>query len=194
MLDTHGRKYIAPVIDGAARGLLKLRLNANQVTFGALVFGILAGVLIFHGQVVFALLSLWFSGFLDAVDGSMARMSKTSSPWGTVLDITYDRIAETGVILGLAFRYPEAMWAMLLLTSAIIISMTVFLTVGAVAEKKGVKSFYYQVGLAERTEGFIMLSAMMLFSNYLALLTLIFAGMVIFTAAQRFMEARRILE
>lgn len=193
MLDTHGRKYIAPLIDGAARGLLKLRLTANQVTCCALVFGILAGVLTFYGLVAFALLSLWFSGFLDAVDGSMARISKTTSSWGTVLDITYDRMVETGVILGLAFRYPEAMWAMLLLVSAIVISMTVFLTVGAVAEKKGVKSFYYQAGLAERTEGFIMLSVMMLFSNYLVVLTLVFAGMVIFTAAQRFLEAGRSL-
>jgi archaetidylinositol phosphate synthase len=133
------------------------------------------------------------SGFLDAVDGTMARLTKPSS-WGTVLDVTLDRLVEISVILGLAFAFPDAMWALLLLSVSIIFSMTVFLTVGAVSENKGMKSFHYQAGLAERTEGFILFTLMILLANHLLLITLIFLAVEIFTGMQRLLEARRILK
>ncbi|MEH6991973.1 CDP-alcohol phosphatidyltransferase family protein [Neobacillus drentensis] len=97
----------------------------------------------------------WVSGFLDAVDGSMARYSKSSSAWGTVLDVTFDRVVETGILVALALRHPEPniLFLFLLLAISIVFTMTIFLTVGALSEKETYKSFYYQPGLAERTEG-----------------------------------------
>lgn len=192
MLDTHARKYVEPIIAKTAKGFVKLKLSANQVTLIAFLIGVCAGPLIYSGQTLLALLALWLSGYLDAVDGAIARQTKTSE-WGTVMDITYDRLVEISVMLGLAFRFQEAMGAMLLLSVAIIVSMTVFLTVGAVSEKKGAKSFYYQAGVMERTEGFILFSAMMIFTNHLTVLTLLYAFLVTFTAGQRLREAKRIL-
>jgi hypothetical protein len=72
--------------------------------------------------------------------------------------------------------------------------MTVFLTVGAVAEKSGIKTFYYQPGLAERTEGFILFSLMIVFPDYLIAIGLVFLGVEIFTAVQRLTEAGKILK
>lgn len=57
------------------------------------------------------------------------------------MDVTFDRIVEVSVILGVAFLHPDITWALLLLSVSIIISMTIFLTVGAVSEKQGMKSF-----------------------------------------------------
>jgi phosphatidylglycerophosphate synthase len=193
MLDTHGRKLFDPMINKVAGFLISVSFSANQVTCLAFMIGISAGLLTYFNLAFWAVLALWISGFLDAVDGSIARKTQTSSPWGTVLDITFDRVVEISIILGLAYRFPLSIWAMLLLTSAIIISMTIFLSVGNVSPKKGMKSFYYQAGLAERTEGFIMLTAMILLTQYLTFITLIFAGMVIFTAGQRLIEAHKIL-
>jgi phosphatidylglycerophosphate synthase len=155
MLDTHGRRFVQPVIEKTAKGLLKVGLTANQVTYIAFFIGLSTGPFIYLDYSLWAVFALWLSGFLDAVDGSMARITKPS-PWGTVLDVSFDRLVEISVILGLAFRFPEVMWALLLLSVSIIYSMTIFLTVGAVSEKQGMKSFYYQAGLAERTEGFIL--------------------------------------
>ena len=76
---------------------------------------------------------------------------------------------------------------------SIIVAMTVFLTVGALSEKQGMKSFYYQAGLAERTEGFILFSLMIVFSPYLTAITLLFIAVQIFTIFQRMAEAKRIL-
>ncbi len=192
MLDTHARNYIQPIIEKVADLFERAGFSPNQVTLIASFLGIGSGGLVFIGWNLTAFLALWLSGLLDAVDGTLARRTKPSS-WGTVLDITFDRIVELSIIIALALRYPEATFYLLLLCGAIIISMTVFLTVGAVSENKGKKSFYYQAGLAERTEGFIMLSLMMLFSNGLVPLTLIFFAMVLYTAGQRLWEAKKIL-
>ncbi|WP_026690612.1 CDP-alcohol phosphatidyltransferase family protein [Alteribacter aurantiacus] len=192
MLDTHARKYVQPMIGKTADQLLKLNLTANQVTVAAFVIGVSSGVFVYFGMPIVAVLVLWISGFLDAVDGSMARKTE-STPFGTVMDVTFDRLVEISVILGLAFLYPDVMWALLLLSVSIIFSMTVFLTVGAVSEKSGMKSFYYQAGLAERTEGFILFTFMILFPTFLLYTTLVFLFVEIITGMQRMLEAKQVL-
>lgn len=192
MLDTHGRKYVEPIIEKAADLLARWGLSPNQVTLSSFLVGLSAGVLVYLGWTITAIITLWFSGFLDAVDGTMARRTQTT-PWGTVLDITLDRVVELSIIMALAFRLPQTAWALLLLCGAIIISMTVFLTMGAVSEKRGTKSFYYQAGLAERTEGFIMFSLMIFFSGHMIQLTLVFFALIMVTAGQRLWEAKKIL-
>lgn len=192
MLDTKGRHLVQPIIEKTAKSLLKIELTANSVTMIAFIIGISTGIFIYFDLTFWAVFVLWLSGFLDAVDGTMARLTKPSS-YGTILDISFDRLVEISVILGLAFRFPEAMWALLLLSVSIIYAMTIFLTVGAVSEKKGIKSFYYQPGLAERTEGFLLFTLMIIFTEYLIVLTLIFLAVEVFTSLQRLREAKKIL-
>lgn len=192
MLDTHARKWVQPSIEGTGRLFLKKGLSANQVTVMAFIIGSATGLVYYLGFPIIAVILLWLSGFLDAVDGTMARLTKPSS-FGTVMDVTFDRIVEISVILGVAFLHPDSMWALLLLSVSIIISMTIFLTVGAVSEKQGMKSFYYQAGLAERTEGFILFSVMMLFPSIVLFTTLLFFAVELYTGIQRFLEAKRLL-
>ena len=193
MLDTHARKHVQPMVEKTADYLLKRGLTADSVTKIAFIIGLSTGVFIYLDQPLIAIAALWLSGYLDVVDGTMARKTKPSA-WGTLLDISFDRMVEISVILGLAFRFPESMWALLLLSVSIIIAMTVFLTVGALSDKQGMKSFYYQAGLAERTEGFILFTLMIAFSTYLTVITLIFLAMQIVTILQRMAEARKILK
>lgn len=194
MIDTYARKYAQPIIQRTARSFIGMGLNANQVTWTAFVFGVASNVLVYLERPVLAIIVLWLSGYLDAVDGSMAREQNEISAWGTVMDVTFDRIVELGIIIALAIRFPQVQLLLLLLTSAIVFSMTVFLTVGALSDKKGIKSFYYQAGLAERTEGFILFSVMVLFPHWLMWSTGLFLCVEIFTGLQRMLEARRILE
>lgn len=193
MLDTHARKYVQPAVEKTANLLLKMGFSADGVTKIAFAIGMSSGIFIYLEQPFWAVFVLWFSGYLDVVDGTMARKTKPSS-WGTLLDISFDRLVEISVILGLAFRFPDSMWALLLLSVSIIVAMTVFLTVGALADKEGMKSFYYQAGLAERTEGFILFTLMIVFSTYLTAITLIFFAVQLITIFQRMAEARRILK
>lgn len=193
MLDTHARKHVQPIVEKTADVFLKLGFTANGVTKIAFVIGMTSGFFIYLDQPFWAIFVLWLSGYLDVVDGTMARKTKPSS-WGTLLDISFDRLVEISVILGLAFRFPDSMWALLLLSVSIIVAMTVFLTVGALSDKEGMKSFYYQAGLAERTEGFILFTLMIVFSAYLTAITLVFCAVQLITISQRMAEARRILK
>lgn len=195
MLDTYGRKAVQPIISKTAQYLLKIGLRANHVTYIAFLIGLLASVLVYFGHPIAGVVVLWVSGFLDAVDGSMARYSKSSSAWGTVLDVTFDRVVETGILVALALRHPEPniLFLFLLLANSIIFTMTIFLTVGALSEKESYKSFYYQPGLAERTEGFILFSLLVLFQGQLELWTIIFIAVELITGFQRLLEAKRIL-
>ncbi|NJP37875.1 CDP-alcohol phosphatidyltransferase family protein [Alkalicoccus luteus] len=193
MIDTKARYIVQPVIEKTAGVALRTGLSANQMTVLGFLTGAAAAGAVFAGWYVTGFLLLWFSGFLDAVDGTMARKT-TSTKFGTVLDVSFDRLVEAGIILALAFRYPDLMWAMLLLMASILYTVTIFLTVGAVADKKTEKSFYYQPALAERTEGFILLSLMILFTEYLLFFTLLFLAVELITAFQRLYMAKKLLQ
>ena len=194
MLDTHGRKYVEPIIESVANAFINRNISANKVTVLAFVLGISSGGWMLMGQPLIATAVLWISGLLDAVDGAIARKTGTSSSWGALMDITFDRIVELSVIISLAVLYPQARLVLIMLTGSIIISMTVFLTVGALSKNTKNKAFYYQAGLAERTEGFIMSSLMMLFSNHIIIITIVYFLAILFTAGQRLKEAYELLK
>jgi len=193
MLDTHGRKYIQPIIKYFANKFIKMGFSANKVTLIAFILGLCVSLSIYLDYSLVGIIFLWISGFLDAVDGTIARL-KGSNFFGALMDITFDRIVEIGMILVLAIKYPENIFLFLLLTSSIIISMTIFLTVGTLSSKISEKSFYYQAGLAERTEGFIFFTGMILFPQYIKIILIIFILIIIITAGQRMIEAKKILQ
>jgi len=193
MLDTKARKYFNVLFDKTARRFLAWGLCPNHVTTAALVVGIGAGLTLYLGHPLPAVGLLWLSGFLDAVDGSMARHSETSSPAGAMYDIVSDRIVELSIFWALALLYPQCLYAMLALVTAALLSMTVFLTTGMLARKSGGKSFYYQAGLMERTEGFIASTCMMLLSKWIIPITWSYAALIGITIVQRLAEAVKLL-
>ncbi len=189
MLDTNVRNKVQGLFDGLAKLFIKYHISANQVTIMALILGLMPSVLLFTTSlIILPVVLLWISGLLDAVDGTVARKTQ-STLFGTIMDIVFDRIVEVGLILGLAYRHPELLFLLLVLESVIILSLTVFLTVAAASEKASEKSFYYQPGFAERTEGFILFSLMILLPNYSLYILIIFIVAVLMTAVQRFLEA-----
>ena len=194
MLDTHARKYVNPIIELGAKFLLRLKLTPNNVTILALLLGISTSIFLYFDMQIIAVTLLWVSGYLDAVDGAMARRSNSSSSFGTLLEIVSDRIVEVSIVLVLGLKFVDVRYNIIVLTVCILMSMTIFLTVGALSEKKGVKSFYYQAGVAERSEGFIFFSLMILIPSYLGIITNIFSILIIITAIQRFLEAKRLLD
>ncbi len=194
MLDTHARKYVEKPIDLISKYLLALNLKPIHVTIIALFIGLIPSLLIVRTNlIILPVIFLWISGLFDAIDGNMARKSNQKSHIGGFCDIVFDRIVELSVIISLGYIYPEALFPLLLLTCSILISMTIFLTVGALAENTKEKAFKYQVGLMERTEGFIFFSLMMIFRDYLGQITLVFAGCILYTIFQRFKEALELL-
>lgn len=192
MIDTHLRKYTNSIFNKSAQILIDLKMTPNQVTILALITGILASVAFYFDYIWLAVGFLWISGFLDVTDGQMARILQTSSDLGALLDIVFDRIVELCFILVLGLKFPEFSFVFMILLASIVLSMTVFLTVGALSEKNSEKAFYYQAGLMERTETFIFFTAMIL-TPFVKILATIFALGIFFTAGQRIVEAVKLL-
>lgn len=189
MLDTYCRKYFDGAIHRTAKLFLKMRLRPTQVTVGAAIIGVGAAFAYGMEMPIPSVLFLWLSGGLDAVDGAMARLGRQVSPVGTLLDIFFDRVVELSFIIAFALRHQEAVFNLLILACAIVLSMTVFLTSGNLLENTGVKSFRYQAGLMERTEGFIMFTIMILLDSYMGITALLYALLIYFTAGQRLISA-----
>lgn len=194
MLDTHCRRYVQPIIGIGANFFLKLGFTANGVTILAMLIGVSSGIFTYLDYNYIGVLVLWLSGYLDAVDGTIARETNSSSAFGTIVDITFDRMVEASVIIGVASRYRELSYSAMLLSISIIITMTIFLTTGSLTDKKSEKSFYYQAGLAERTEGFIMFSLIILLKDKAEIMIYALTIMIIITILQRFLEARKIVK
>lgn len=192
MLDTNARRYVQPLFDAVARVCVSLGVSANALTIAGMLVGVVAALSVLHDYPVIGFAMLWLSGLIDAVDGTLARLTKPSA-LGAVLDITFDRVVEMAVIVALAALHPDARFVLLILAGTIAIAMSLFLSIGAAVANATVKSFHYAPGLGERTEAFICLSLMVLDRERLLLWTWMFIDVIVFTMAQRLYHAYYLL-
>jgi len=136
-----------------------------------------------------AFLALLLSGFLDTLDGSLARYLNLVTSKGAALDIVCDRIVELAVIIGLFFvdANVRALPSLVMLGS-ILLCITTFLVVGIFVENPSMKSFFYSPGLIERGEAFIFFSIMILFPSTFMVAAYLFSALTLFTAIFRLWE------
>ena len=192
MLDTYGRQHISKFIDKIAIYLYEKNITANTVTSIALIIGITSAIALFFSKILLSLFLLWLSGLLDVVDGNLARISQMSTQKGMLFDIFFDRIVESSILITISILYVNLRLNIIFLFFAILMSMTVFLISGNIIENTSQKSFHYQAGLMERTEGFIMLSLIIIFQNSITINT--FTILVLITVIQRFSETLNYLD
>lgn len=67
-------------------------ISPNQVTSASLLLVFVAMALFWTGHYGWGLLAAWVMTFLDTVDGKLARVTLTSTPWGNVFDHSIDLI------------------------------------------------------------------------------------------------------
>ncbi len=192
MLDTHARRFVDPLIASVALGLKRLGFSANLVTVVALLSGVSAALLVSTSQYWWGVGLLWLSGLLDASDGMLARMTR-STPIGAIMDITFDRVVEVSIVVALAWRFPDARLILVILVGTIAVAMSLFLSIAAALRNVTVKSFHYAPGLGERTEAFICLTLMIVDNTRLEIWTWVFEAVMVFTMVQRLRYAARIL-
>lgn len=90
-----------------ARALVALGVTPNMISWASLVFALIAGISLAFGHFGFGGGFALVSGFLDSLDGMVARLTGTSSDAGEVLDATVDRYAEGFFISGLVIYYRD---------------------------------------------------------------------------------------
>ncbi len=188
MIDSKLRKNAQPLFNKIAGVLIKLKISPNMITVLAFIIGLLAAVSIGLKYALLAFVLLWISGLLDVLDGTVARLTGQSNPVGAYMDLILDRMVEAAVVLGLFYAYPEHVWMYLIFFVAVLFNFTTFVVAGALFKNDSKKSMHYDVGIAERTETFIVFSLVILLPQYIFSILLTFNTIIFITGIIRFLR------
>lgn len=182
-------RLMAPIFEPFIRS----RVDPNVVTTVGFLVTICAGIAFFMGHVRIAGALVLLGGFVDIIDGQVARATGQASVFGSFYDSTLDRISEVVVFLGIFslysgghpdFDYPWMVYTVALaMAGSLMISYT-----RARAEALGLDC---DVGLMQRLERVVLIGgSALLFGGAFggAVLTWVLILMAVltnFTAFQR---------
>ena len=141
------RPYLTKFLEPLAS---RLNINPNIVTIISPFIAIISALFFASGNLIGGAIFILLSGFLDVVDGAVARYHGRASPFGAFLDSTMDRFADAIIFIGILFGgYCHWFVGILAIHSAITVSY-----VRARAESQGVEC---NIGIAERAVRMIIL-------------------------------------
>ncbi len=152
---TGARGAVAVVVEPIAKGLLKIGLTPDAITWIGTI-GVSAAAFVFYTRGSFLIGSLVILAFIfsDMLDGTMARLSGRSGNWGAFLDSTLDRVADGSIFLSLVIYYARTeQWWVVGAASVCLIGGMIVSYAKARAEGLGMTC---NVGIAERTERLIL--------------------------------------
>jgi CDP-diacylglycerol--glycerol-3-phosphate 3-phosphatidyltransferase len=102
----HLRAFFTRLITPVARLLLRLNVSPDAVTVVGTLGVVLAALWFFpRGELLAGVLVITAFVFSDLLDGTMARLSGRTSPWGAFLDSTLDRMGDSAIFGGLLLHY-----------------------------------------------------------------------------------------
>jgi CDP-diacylglycerol--glycerol-3-phosphate 3-phosphatidyltransferase len=132
------------------------------------------------------------AGFLDILDGALARHTGQVTRFGAILDSTVDRLSEAALLFGiLIFSLREQLALEIVLVCLALIGSMMVSYIRARAEGLGIEC---QVGLFTRAERVIVLALGLLLSQLDYALTVALVIITLFsfiTASQRFLHVWR---
>jgi CDP-diacylglycerol---glycerol-3-phosphate 3-phosphatidyltransferase len=100
-----GRAFLTSMLSPLVEALATAGVRANTVTLFSLAAGLAAGVALAFDHFGWATLAIAVASLGDAVDGMLARRTRTASVGGALLDAAVDRYEELFVLAGLAVLY-----------------------------------------------------------------------------------------
>ncbi|GAB4306143.1 MAG: archaetidylinositol phosphate synthase [Methanobacteriaceae archaeon] len=174
------RPYLRSFLDPIAQ---KIPLNPNIITIIGLIISLIAAYMFAIQDLVWGAILIILSGFMDVIDGAVARNNYSPTPFGGILDSTTDRFADAFIIIGLIYGgYSNWIIGILALHASLTVSY-----VRARAEVEGIKC---DVGIAERAERiFIILAGVILTlvlkTNVIEIAVIIVMVLGYFTVIQR---------
>jgi phosphatidylglycerophosphate synthase len=80
------------------------KTNPNYITVLALLVAFAAGYLLWKNMLLPAALLILVNGFLDMLDGEIAKQFKRETKFGDFLDHVFDRVADVAILLGLTLN------------------------------------------------------------------------------------------
>lgn len=187
MLNTHERfanqyRFIIPLL----RWPFWQNIHPRTITLVGCLVGIAIWPLLMLHWTGWAVIALLLTGFLDTLDGAVARYLRLTSLQGAALDIFCDRVVEFSILMGLYAVDPETRaLPVLFMLGSILLCITSFLIVGILSLNDESRSFSYSPGLIERAEAFGFFFLMIFWPSLFTLLAWIFSLLVFLTALIR---------
>jgi archaetidylinositol phosphate synthase len=152
------RPQVKTILDPIAK---KININPNFITITGLIVSLLAAYMFAQGNVLLGGIFIAIGGFVDMVDGAVARSHHSTTKFGGVLDSTSDRFADAFIIIGIIYGgFVNWIYGILALHASLTVSY-----VRARAESEGIKC---NVGIAERAERLVILMAGAFLSYFLS--------------------------
>lgn len=197
MLDAAVRARLAPALDNVAGSLDVRGVSPGAVTGVGLGIGV--------GACVAAALSAWplalvlwlVNRTLDGLDGALARR-RGATDLGGLLDFFADFVVYGGFVVGVAIAVPDARVACAALLAAYLLNNVALLSFASLVERRrwaygDERSLRLTPGLAEGTETILTYTAFCLLPGEADIIAWAFTAMVLVTAVQRLVVARRVL-
>ena len=131
-------------------------VHPNVLSFLSLVFSIIAAMFFFFSTpnnyfLLLASIFVFANGFFDAIDGKVAKLTKTASKKGDFIDHAIDRYADVFIVGGLAL----SMWCDPIIGFFAIVGMLLTSYMGTQAQAIGHKREYS--GLLGRADRLVLL-------------------------------------
>lgn len=169
-----------------------LPLSPNHYTLISIFFALISSYFVIRQRFASAILFLLIAGFLDFIDGAVARYKNISTKTGAYLDTIADRYVEGVLLFGLLFLplpkvfLPGAVWIFLILFGSFLTTYA-----KAAAKEKELTEKELKGGFLSRGERVILLLfslALGAFDPTFSLMTyilILIASLTNFTALQR---------
>ncbi len=177
---SEARKTVAHYLtQPVVRLLAKTCITPSAITWFGFLLAAGAAALITTGHLFAAGFVVLISGFLDILDGALARHTNQTTRFGAVLDSTLDRLAEGALLLGILVLYArEQSVAGILLVGVTLLGSLLVSYIRARAEALGLEC---QVGLFTRAERVIVLALGLLLNQIDNALVIALAIIVVFS-------------
>lgn len=196
MIDNTFRALLPPYVAPLVRLLTALGLTPNQVTILGLLTALGSAYLVFSGEFILALIIWWLSRLLDALDGIYARATNQTSDFGAFLDIQFDMLAYSAMVIAFALQFPELSLQWLVILFCYVLCIAGALGLGSFENKRDLvdsseRRLRIAVGLAEGGETGIFYTLFLLFPAWLPITTWIWIGVLTITISTRLLLAKK---
>lgn len=188
------RMFFKGLLTPVVKGLVKIGVTPAGATIMGLFITLIASYLVYKGLYLLGGGILIIGSLFDAVDGSIARMTNTSSKGGAALDSVLDRVGEvlvlTSVLAGEAGKEHNSM--------VIVVPLAIggSLLVSYVRARAEGLSIECKVGIFTRTERLVLIISGIVFSSFWGTDVLLWSCVIIavgswITALQRLLKVTK---
>ena len=147
-------KWYYSVVEKCVQPLINVGVSPDVISVIALFLSLISAIFYANGAIFIGGIFLLLSGFMDTIDGSVARLLGKLTRFGALLDSTLDRYAEFFIFFGLLVYFRSG-WMFYVVLLALMGSIMVSY-VKARAQSLGKTRV---VGMMQRPERFALLVA-----------------------------------